>query len=110
VARAILRENLWRAQRDGVRAALIDEAQERAVPLPEILEGVLALVAEDAAALGCAEALAGTRRILAEGASADLQLAAYEAATRGGGSEEEAVAAVVDALARATEGRDADPA
>lgn len=110
VARAILRENLWRAQRDGVRAALIDEAQERAVPLPELLEGVLALVTEDAAALGCAEALAGTRRILAEGASADLQLAAYEAATRGGGSEEEAVAAVVDALARATEGRDADPA
>ena len=110
VARAILRENLWRAQRDGVRAALIDQAQERAVPLPEILEGVLALVTEDAAALGCAEALAGTRRILAEGASADLQLAAYEAATRGGGSEEEAVAAVVDALARATEGRDADPA
>jgi glutamate---cysteine ligase / carboxylate-amine ligase len=107
VARALTRENLWRAQRDGARADLIDAAQERAVPLAEALEAVLALVAEDAAALDCADALDGPRRILAEGTSADRQVAAYEAALAAGESEAAAIAAVVDGLARETEGREA---
>ncbi|TGD98011.1 carboxylate-amine ligase [Methylobacterium nonmethylotrophicum] len=109
VARAVLRENLWRAQRDGVRAAPIDPQAGRAVPFGEALEGLLALVAEDAADLGCAGALDAARRIAREGTSADRQRAAY-AAARGEAGEDEAadqagIAAVVDALARETEGR-----
>ncbi|ACA20911.1 glutamate--cysteine ligase GCS2 [Methylobacterium sp. 4-46] len=106
VSRALARENLWRAQADGARAALIDEAREAAVPFAEALEAVLALVAEDAEALGCPEALEGPRRILAQGTSADRQVAAYEAARGAGASEEAALAAVVDLLARETEGRE----
>ncbi|MFE1602384.1 carboxylate-amine ligase [Methylobacterium sp. ID0610] len=107
VSRALARENLWRAQADGIAAALIDEAAERAVPFPEALEAVLALVAEDAEALHCPEALDGPRRILREGTSADRQRALYAAAREGGAPEVEAVAAVVPALARETEGREA---
>ncbi|GJD53381.1 Putative glutamate--cysteine ligase 2 [Methylobacterium crusticola] len=105
VGRALIRENLWRAQRDGVRAALIDEASARAVPFGEALDGTLGLLAEDAAALGCAAELDGARRILREGTSADLQLAAHEAGCRDGGSDEAGLAAVVDRLAELTEGR-----
>ncbi len=53
VSRAIAGENLWRAQRDGIRAELIDEARGGAVSFAEALDGVLALIAEDAQALGC---------------------------------------------------------
>ncbi|MFD0936531.1 YbdK family carboxylate-amine ligase, partial [Methylobacterium trifolii] len=38
-SRGFVMENLWRAQRDGVRAELIDEAAERAVPLAEAVDG-----------------------------------------------------------------------
>ncbi len=105
VARAVIRENLWRAQRDGVRAALIDPEAGRAVPFGEAIEGLLALVAEDAAALGCEGALDEARRIAREGTSADRQRAAYAAARESGGEDAAGIAAVVDALARETEGR-----
>ncbi|AWN54561.1 carboxylate-amine ligase [Methylobacterium sp. 17Sr1-1] len=105
VARAVIRENLWRAQRDGVRAALIDPQAGRAVPYGEALEAVLALVAEDAAALGCAQALDDARRIARDGTSADRQRAAYAAGRGEDGEDAAGIAAVVDALARETEGR-----
>ncbi|MGY2048299.1 carboxylate-amine ligase [Methylobacterium sp. JK268] len=107
VTRALARENLWRAQADGIRATLIDEAREAAVPFAEALEALLALVAEDAAALDCPEAIAGPRRILAEGTSAERQVAAYESALAAGATEAASLAAVVDGLARETEGRGA---
>ncbi|MCF4125231.1 carboxylate-amine ligase [Methylobacterium sp. SyP6R] len=105
VARAVIRENLWRAQRDGVQAALIDPEAGRAVPYGEALETVLALVAEDAEALACGPALDGARRIAREGTSADRQRAAYESARGQDGEDAAGIAAVVDALARETEGR-----
>ncbi|GJD63588.1 carboxylate-amine ligase [Methylobacterium frigidaeris] len=105
VARAVIRENLWRAQRDGVRAALIDAEQGRALPYGEALEAVLAQVSGDAAELGCTDALDGARRIARDGTSADRQRAAYTAARGDDGADEAGIAAVVDALARETEGR-----
>jgi carboxylate-amine ligase len=90
-SRAITAENLWRAQRDGVASALIDEASGDAAPLAARLEEVLALVAEDAEALGCAAELAATRRIAAEGTSADRQLAVFDAACARGASQPEAL-------------------
>ena len=103
-SRGFVMENLWRAQRDGTKAALIDEAQERAVPLPEAVEAVLALVAEDAEALGCAETGARARTIAAHGSSADRQLRTYEAALQEGARHRDALNAVIDSLARETAG------
>ena len=95
-------ENLWRAERDGVRAALIDEAKERTVPLSEMVEDLLAATLADAQALGCVEACAHARTIAAEGSSADRQLAVFDAARKEGRREREALSAVVDHLATQT--------
>jgi glutamate---cysteine ligase / carboxylate-amine ligase len=100
VSRALACENLWRAQHDGVRAALIDEGRGEAVPFPEALEAVLALTAEDAAELGCAAEVAGARALVAEGTSADGQVAAFEAARADGRDERAALGAAVDWIAR----------
>ncbi len=101
VSRALASENLWRAQHSGVRASLIDEARAEAVPFPAVLEALLALVAEDAAALGCTADVARARAIVADGTSADGQVAAYEAALADGKDERAALAAAVDWIAEA---------
>lgn len=101
-SRGFVMENLWRAERDGVRATLIDEARARAVPMAESVEDLLAAIAEDAEALGCTEACAQARRIVAEGTSADRQLAVFAAARRSGAAERAALSAVVDHLAAET--------
>lgn len=101
-SRAIATENLWRAQRDGTRATLIDEASAAAVPVAEHLERTLALVAEDADALGCATEVESARAIVAAGASAERQTAVYGEARSRGLSENEALGAVVDWLAAET--------
>jgi carboxylate-amine ligase len=69
------------------------------VPFPEALEAVLSLVAEDADALGCAAEVARARTIVADGTSADGQIAAFEAALAGGKDERAALAAAVDWIA-----------
>lgn len=101
-SRGFIRENLWRAERDGVKAKLIDEAREQAVPMTETVETLLEETAEDAEALGCAEACAHARTIVAEGSSADRQLAIFSAARKRGAREREALSAVVDLLAQET--------
>ncbi|GJE26443.1 carboxylate-amine ligase [Methylobacterium organophilum] len=99
VSRALAAENLWRAQRSGVEAELIDEASEEAFPFSDYLASVLSLVAEDAEALGCAAEIEGAQRILREGTSADRQIAVFEAARGGETSNRQALDAVVDWLA-----------
>ncbi len=108
-SRAIAAENLWRAQRDGVRAALIDEASGEAVPVAARLEEVLALVAEDVDTLGCAGEAEAARAILAAGTSADRQVAVFEEAHARGLDEHDAPVAVVDWLATATAARTPTP-
>ncbi|MGU3539343.1 carboxylate-amine ligase [Methylobacterium sp. A54F] len=108
VSRALAGENLWRAQRGGTGAELIDEAGEAALPFAEALDALLALIAEDAEALGCTREVARARAIVTEGTSADRQLAAYEGAREGGSSNRKAIDAVVDWLAR-TSADGADP-
>ena len=103
-SRGFVMENLWRAERDGVHASLIDEGQERAVPLERIVEDLIADTAEDARALGCVAACTHARTIVADGSSADRQLAVFEAARGKGAREREALAAVVDHLAAQTAG------
>ncbi|MRI54100.1 carboxylate-amine ligase [Methylobacterium sp. DB1607] len=102
VSRAIAAENLWRAQRSGIEAELIDEASEQAFPFEAALDTLLSLIAEDAEALGCTEEVADARRILREGTSADRQIAAFEATRGGDTSNRQALDAVVDWLAETT--------
>lgn len=104
-SRAITAENLWRAQRDGVRAEIIEEEPGVAGPFAAYLDATLDLVAEDAHALGCERELAGVRGILAGGTSADGQLAAFADARARGLAERDAIGAVVDWLAETTAGR-----
>ncbi len=101
-SRAIAAENLWRAQRDGARADLIDEATASAAPVSKHLERTLALVAEDADALGCAPEVEGARAILASGTSAERQVAVFAEASGRGLARCDALGAVVDWLASAT--------
>ena len=102
--RGFVGENLWRVERSGVRAELIEGDKGRVVPLAKIVDGLLDLVAEDAEALDCEAELARVRDILHEGSSADHQVKVYEAALKGGASERVALARVVDWLAAETEG------
>ncbi|CAO4176181.1 carboxylate-amine ligase [Methylorubrum populi] len=102
VSRAIAAENLWRAQRSGIEAELIDESAEQAFSFEASLDTLLSLIAEDAEALGCTAEVADARRILREGTSADRQIAAFEAARGGDTSNRQALDAVVDWLAETT--------
>jgi carboxylate-amine ligase len=101
-SRALAAENLWRAQRYGVRASLIDEKSGSATPLAAYLDATLRLVAEDAEALGCRGEVEASRVIATEGTSADRQLATFAEARGRGLSERDALGAVVDWLAEAT--------
>ncbi|TDH60593.1 carboxylate-amine ligase [Dankookia rubra] len=101
-SRAIAAENLWRAQRDGVRASLIDEVSGNVVPFAAHLDGVLALVAEVADTLGCAAELAAASTIVAEGTSADRQTTVFAKARNQGLGERDALGLVVDWIAETT--------
>ena len=98
VARAIASENLWRAKRHGVRAAFITGAG--AVPVPEFLDHVVEMIAEDAEVLDSAAAVARCKAIASEGTSADAQIAIFDAHLPEG--EARAFAEVVDWIDRTT--------
>ncbi len=101
-SRAIASENLWRAQRRGVRASLIDETACAAVSMRHSIEMLLAQIEEDAAALGSEPQLQRVRRIAAEGTGAERQLETYQHALSRGQDNEGALRCVVDWLAAAT--------
>lgn len=101
-ARGFVMENLWRAERDGTGASLIDATAERAVPVAEAVDALLDLIAEDAAALGCTSQVAHAKVIVRTGSSAAGQLAAHAAARDSGASDAVALKAVIDWLAATT--------
>ncbi|MFL5285047.1 MAG: carboxylate-amine ligase [Rhodopila sp.] len=109
-SRAIASENLWRAQRDGVRASFLDEKSGTTEPLSTHLDTVLALIAEDADALDCEVELQAARRIASEGTSADHQLACFDRICAKPADEREALSAVVDWIAQTTAGQLVQPA
>lgn len=94
----LIEENRWRAMRYGFEEGLIDWGKGKLVPYPELLEELMVLVAEDAAALGCEAEIARARDILARGTSAHRQLSTYYDATAQGADEAEALRRVVDRL------------
>jgi glutamate---cysteine ligase / carboxylate-amine ligase len=106
VSRAIVVENKWRAQRYGIHGTFVDEARPRGVPFARWLDQVIDEAADDAAALGCLDDVVRCRTIVANGTSADAQLAVYRQARDKGAEREEALAAVSEWLAKTTLGRD----
>jgi carboxylate-amine ligase len=98
----LLGENRWRAMRYSYDAGLLDLGRQRVVPFAELLEEMVALVAEDAAVLGCSAEIARLPDILARGTSAHRQLQVYENAVAGGATQEDALRAVVNWLVMET--------
>jgi carboxylate-amine ligase len=98
----LINENRWRAQRYGLQGSLFDFGRGELVPYADLLEEILAIIHEDAVALGCLDEVLGARRILAEGTSADRQLACFGRALAAGASRQEALEAVVDQLVTET--------
>lgn len=102
VDRAIADENKWRAQRYGIHGSFVDVAERRAVPVTDAVERLIALVADDADALGCLESLLHLRTIITAGTSADMQIAVFQEAQHRTGNRGEALSAVKGWLASTT--------
>lgn len=98
----LVNENRWRAQRYGFDEGLVDFGKGAIVPYADLLEEMLALIAEDAGHFDCRAEIETARGILARGTSAHRQLATYKAALVAGGDHETALRAVVDQLIEET--------
>ena len=101
-SRALVSENLWRAQRDGIHASFVDENTGSNVPFAAHLETVLESIEEDTQALDCKPEAERARQIVELGTSADRQLAVFAASGDGSGNSEPALSAVVNWLADST--------
>ena len=91
----LIGENRWRAQRYGVTEGLIDFGAQKIVPCAQLFDELIALVEEDAQALGCLAEIERARLVVAEGNSSSRQRVAAET---GGGTEEGRMRAVVQHL------------
>jgi len=100
--RMLIAENRWRAMRFGSEASLLDLARGELVAFPELLEELLALVRDDAVALGCLAETEHARVLIKRGTSAHQQVDVYQTARSQGATDSEALSAVVAWLARKT--------
>ena len=98
----LIRENRWRAQRYGIEEGMVDFGKGAIVPFSHLIEELFDLVGEDAAYFGCTSEVAHARTILQRGTSADRQLKRYERVKAKGGSEMDALVAVVDEIVEET--------
>jgi carboxylate-amine ligase len=98
----LLAENRWRAQRYGVEGTLFDLGKGELVAFRDLVDELLVMLAEDAAALGCSADLEHARTILARGTSADRQVKHFLARMAAGATREEALRSVVDHLIEET--------
>ena len=98
----LINENRWRAMRYGIDQGLIDFGKVAMVPYADLLEELLVMTEEDAAALGCTAEVAHARTILTTGTSAHAQVRVYEEAVAAGAEKKEALQAVVDWLIEET--------
>lgn len=94
----LLAENRWRAQRYGVDGTLFDFGKGELVPFRELVDELLAMLREDAAALSCTAEIEHARTIVARGTSADRQVALFNRLLGEGASRQEALRGVVDFL------------
>src|SRR5690606_36105440 len=98
----LVHENRWRAQRYGVQGTLFDFGKGTLEPFADLLGEIQTLVAEAVASLGCEAVVAHASQIVAEGTSADRQVATYEQLINGGATHEDALKGVVDKLIEET--------
>ncbi|MEL7255952.1 MAG: carboxylate-amine ligase [Pseudomonadota bacterium] len=75
--RFLVDENRWRAQRYGTSKGLIDLGRRDIVPLPDLMDEMLELLADDAQACGAMEEVSRVRE-MAQSTSAARQRAIYE--------------------------------
>lgn len=94
----LIEENRWRAQRYAVTDRLFDFGKGELVAFANLVDELIGIIAEDAAALGCTKEVAHARRIAKEGTSADRQIATYQSVLESGHTIDEAQKAVVDHL------------
>jgi carboxylate-amine ligase len=102
VGRAITAENKWRAQRHGCAATFVEPLRRTPITAAAWLAELRDLIAPDAAAFGCEDAIAHLDRIVAEGTSADRQIAIYQKARAAGRRGLTALKEVVDWAAKET--------
>ncbi len=100
--RLLIEENRWRAQRYGTIEGQIDFAARKITPFPDLLDGLLGLIGEDAIALDCVVEVEHARTILQRGTSAAQQMALYRSLREDGASRIEALRAVVGWLVATT--------
>ncbi len=93
--RFLIEENRWRAQRYGTREGLIDFGKRAVLPMDVLAEDIIALVAEDADALGCRAEVEAVRGMIARGTSAERQRTVLAEAQDAGKPTEEALRDVV---------------
>lgn len=94
----LVAENRWRAQRYGCAEGLIDFGRREIVPVPELIDEFLHLIAEDAGWLRSTAECERARGMAAEGPSAVRQRATLEKAKLDGADHEAAMRAVVRSL------------
>lgn len=102
VDRGICASNIWQVQQHGRNARLIQRRGDGTATVAAQLKETLDLVAEDAAALGCADWIARCPAIVERGTGADRQLEVHRAALARGAGHAEALREVVRALAAET--------
>lgn len=102
VGHAVIRENKWLAQRYGAGACFVDAKARKALPIADVVRGILDTIREDTDALGCTSEAEFALEILRRGGSADQQIAVYEQAREERLSHGRAVRRVVDWLQRST--------
>lgn len=95
---SMIEENMWRAQRYGTGGTLVDFGKRELVPMDQLIEEIIELIAQDAIELDVRDEVRHARSIVSDGTSAHRQLATYEQALAGGASDHEALQAVVDEL------------
>lgn len=98
----LIHENRWRAQRYGCDEGLVDFGRGEIVPMGELLDELMQLIAKDMEHFGCADDIARTREIAAHGTSADRQIRRYKSLLSSGASQEDALKGVVDGLIEET--------
>ena len=91
----LIEENRWRATRYGMAEGLIDFGAGRIIPFAEGLEEWLALIAQDADALGSQPQVARAREMAASGGSAARQRAVLSQAMAAGATPPEAMRELV---------------
>lgn len=94
----LVSENRWRAQRYGTAEGLIDFGQHKITPLPDLIEELLELIAEDTEALHLETEATRALDISTNGPSAQRQRQAYAKAKDSSADHDEAMRAVVKHL------------